>query len=42
MFNKKNVLIWYWGRFGGAQRYTYELINEILKINKKKNKIIKK
>ena len=33
---KKNILIWYWGRSGYAQKYTYQILNEILKINRKK------
>ena len=35
---RKNILIWYWGRFGAAQRYTYELVRELIKINIKKKK----
>lgn len=36
---KKNILIWYWGRRGFTQKYTYQILNELLKINKKKKKI---
>lgn len=36
---KKNILIWYWGRNGYAQKYTYQTIKELLKINKKKKRV---
>ena len=37
MIIKKNILIWYWGRFG-YQKQTLEMINELQKINKNKKK----
>ena len=39
MIIKKNILIWYWGRHGFAQKYTNQIIKELLIINKKKNYI---
>ena len=36
MIIKKNILIWYWGRHGFAQKYTNQIIKELLIINKKK------
>tara|TARA_Y100000389_G_C17421592_1_gene497044 strand:- start:577 stop:1683 length:1107 start_codon:yes stop_codon:yes gene_type:complete len=36
MIIKKNILIWYWGRHGFAQKYTNQIINELLILNKKK------